>query len=82
VGSWIDALCIFVLDHDPSISGFGLRLKDSGWNPSFLVELGCDSIPGDLVRLRAQVWGIASPRDTSHLPQNFPQELFGRSMDG
>jgi hypothetical protein len=25
------------------------------WNPSFLVELGCESIPGDLVRLRAQV---------------------------
>jgi hypothetical protein len=46
--------------------------------------LGWDSIPGDLVRLRAQVLGIVSSRDTSHLPQIFPQELkpFGRSMDG
>jgi hypothetical protein len=58
-GSWIDALCIFVLDHDPLISGFGLRLKDFGWNPSFLVELGCDSIPDDLVRLRSQVLGYS-----------------------
>jgi hypothetical protein len=64
--SWIDVLCIFVLDHDPSNSGFGLWLKDFGWNPSFFVELGCDSIPGDLVRLRA--WGIASPRDASPPP--------------
>jgi hypothetical protein len=56
-GSWIDVLCIFVLDHDPSISGFGLRLKDFGWNHSFLVELGSRSIPSDLVGLRQQVSG-------------------------
>jgi hypothetical protein len=56
-GSWIVASCIFVLDHDPSNSEFGIGLKDFGWNPSFLVELGCDSIPGDLVRLRSQVLG-------------------------
>jgi hypothetical protein len=55
VGSWIDVLCIFVLDLDPPISGFGLQLKDFGWNPSFLVELGCDLIPGDLVHLSSQV---------------------------
>jgi hypothetical protein len=48
-----------VLDHDPSNSEFGLRLKDFGWNPSFLVELSCDSIPDDLVRLRAQVLGYS-----------------------
>jgi hypothetical protein len=34
-GSWIVALCIFVLDHDPSNSEFGLRLRDFGWNPNF-----------------------------------------------
>jgi hypothetical protein len=28
VGSWIDVLCIFVLDLDPSNSRFGLRFKD------------------------------------------------------
>jgi hypothetical protein len=47
----------FVLDHDPSISGFGLRLKNFDWNPSFLVDLGCDSIPGDLVCLWSQDLG-------------------------
>jgi hypothetical protein len=56
-GSWIDVLYILVLDDDPSISGFGLRLKDFGWNPSFLVELGSRSILGDLVGLRQQVLG-------------------------
>jgi hypothetical protein len=52
--------------------------------PRFLVEFGGVSIHGDLVRLRTQVLGIASPRDASHLPQIFHQELqpFGRSMDG
>jgi hypothetical protein len=57
--------------YDPSISEFGLRLKDFGWNPSFFVELGCDSIPGDLVRLRTQVWGIASPRMLHISPKSF-----------
>jgi hypothetical protein len=58
-GSWIVVSCIFVLDHDPSNSEFGLRLKDFGWNPSYLVELGCDSIPDDLVHLRSQVLGYS-----------------------
>jgi hypothetical protein len=39
VGSWIDAFCIFMLDLDPSNSGFGLGFEDFGWTPSFLVEL-------------------------------------------
>jgi hypothetical protein len=34
-GSWIVALCIFVLNHDPSNSEFGLRLKDFGWTLGF-----------------------------------------------
>jgi hypothetical protein len=53
-GSWIVALCIFVLDHDPSNSEFVLRLKDFGWKPSFFLELGRISIPLDLVGLRLQ----------------------------
>jgi hypothetical protein len=57
VGIMIDVLCIFVLDLDPPISGFGLCLKNFGWNPSFLVELGCDLIPNDLIHLRSQVLG-------------------------
>jgi hypothetical protein len=61
VGSRIYALCIFVLDLDPSNSGFGLGFEDFGWNPSFLVELGCDSIPSDLLRLRSQVLGYSIP---------------------
>jgi hypothetical protein len=60
-GSCIDVLCIFVLDHEPSISRFGLRSKDFGWNASFLVEIGCDSILGDLVHLRAQTLGHIIP---------------------
>jgi hypothetical protein len=72
-----------VHDHDPSNSEFSLRLKDFGSNRSFLVELGCDSISSDSVHLRAQVWGITSPRDASHLPQIFTQELksFGRNLE-
>jgi hypothetical protein len=38
----------------PPIEGFRL-------DPRFLVELGCDSIPDDLVRLRAQVLGHSIP---------------------
>jgi hypothetical protein len=55
VGSWIVALCIFVLDHDPSNSEFGLRLKDFSWKPSFVLELGRISIPLDSVGLRLQI---------------------------
>jgi hypothetical protein len=54
-GSWIDVLCIFVLDIDPSNSGFGLRFEDFGWNLNFFIELGSLSIPGDLSGLRPQV---------------------------
>jgi hypothetical protein len=38
-GSRTDDFCIFVLDLDPSNSGFGLGFDNFGWNPSFLVEL-------------------------------------------
>jgi hypothetical protein len=55
VGSWIDVLCIFVLDHDASISGFGLRLKDFGWNPRSLCDLSRISIPLDSVGLELQI---------------------------
>jgi hypothetical protein len=61
--------CICVLDHDPSNSEFSLRLKDFGWNPSFL--LGCDSIPDDLVRLKAQVLGHSVggyPKNSDNYP--------------
>jgi hypothetical protein len=54
-GSWIDALCTFVHDLYPSNSGFGIRFEDFGWFPRFSVELGCDSIPSNLVRLRSHV---------------------------
>jgi hypothetical protein len=54
-GSWIVALCIFVLDHDPSNSEFGLWLKDFGWKPSFVLELGRISIPLESVGLRLQI---------------------------
>jgi hypothetical protein len=50
-------MCIFVLDLDPTNSAFGLGFEDFRWNPSFLVELSCDLIPGDLVGLKAQVLG-------------------------
>jgi hypothetical protein len=36
--SWIDALCIFVLDLDPQNSEFGLRLKDFDWKPRFVLS--------------------------------------------
>jgi hypothetical protein len=60
-GSWIDALCIFVLDLDPSNSRFDLRFQDFGWNPGFLVELGLWSIPSVLIGLRLQVFGYSIP---------------------
>jgi hypothetical protein len=44
-GSWIDVLCIFVLDLDPSNTRLGLRLTDSSWNPRLLFEHGRISIP-------------------------------------
>jgi hypothetical protein len=47
--------CLVRLDLDPSNSGFGLRLKDFGWNPSSLCELGRISIPLDSVGLMLQV---------------------------
>jgi hypothetical protein len=60
-GSWIDVLCIFVLDLDSSNAGFGLRFEDFSWNPSFVLELGSLSIPDDLVCLRPQVFGHSIP---------------------
>jgi hypothetical protein len=39
----------------PSNSGFGLQLKDFGWHPSSLCELGRISIPLDSVGLRLQI---------------------------
>jgi hypothetical protein len=53
--SWIVALCIFVLDLDPTNSEFGLRLKDFGWKPSFVLELGIISIPLNSLGLRLQI---------------------------
>jgi hypothetical protein len=53
--SWIVASCIFVLDVDPPNSEFGLRLKDFGWKPSFVLELGRISIPLDSLGLRLQI---------------------------
>jgi hypothetical protein len=49
------SLSIFVLDHDPSNSEFGLRLKDFGWKPSFVFELGRISILLDSMGLRLQI---------------------------
>jgi hypothetical protein len=49
-------MCIFVLDHDHSNSEFGLRLKDFGWKPSSLCELGRFLIPLDSVGLRLQIF--------------------------
>jgi hypothetical protein len=58
-GSWINVLCIFVLDLDPSNYKFGLRLKDFGWNPSSLCELGRISVPLDLVGLGLPIRGYS-----------------------
>jgi hypothetical protein len=53
--------CIFVLDLDPP--KFRIRTPIEGFwlDPRFLVELGFDLIPGDLVRLRTQVLGHSIP---------------------
>jgi hypothetical protein len=53
----MDVLRIFVLDLDPSNAGFDLQFKDFNWNHSFVIELGCDSIPNNLVGWRLQVFG-------------------------
>jgi hypothetical protein len=60
-GSWIDVLFIFMLDLDPSNARFDLQLENFGWKPSFVLELGSLSIPGDLVGLRPQVFGPSIP---------------------
>jgi hypothetical protein len=52
---------MFVLDLEPSNSGFDIRFKDFGSNPSFLVELGSLSILSDLVGLRPQVFRHTIP---------------------
>jgi hypothetical protein len=53
--SWIVASCIFVLDLDPPDSEFGLRLKDFGWKPSFVLELGRILIPLNSLGLGLQI---------------------------
>jgi hypothetical protein len=50
-----------MLDLDPSNSEFDLGFEDFGWNPRFFVELGCDSIPDDLVGSRPHVLGYSIP---------------------
>jgi hypothetical protein len=59
----------------PTNSGFGLRFKDFMWFPCFLVELSSWSIPSDWGGLMIHVLGIASPRDTYHLPQILSQSM-------
>jgi hypothetical protein len=49
------ASCILVLDLDPSNSEFSLRLKDFGWKPRFVLELGRISIPLNSLGLRLQI---------------------------
>jgi hypothetical protein len=44
-----------VLDLDPQNSEFALRLKNFGWKPSIIFELGRISIPLDSVGLRLQI---------------------------
>jgi hypothetical protein len=53
--SWIVASCIFVLDRDPPNSEFGLRSKDFGWKPCFVLGLGRISVPLDSLVLRLQI---------------------------
>jgi hypothetical protein len=53
--SFIVALCIFVLDLDPSNSEFGLRFNDFSWKPSFALELGRISIPLGSLGLTIQI---------------------------
>jgi hypothetical protein len=60
VGIMEVALCIFVLDHDPQ-TPIRPPIEVFRLEPRFLVELGCDSIPNDLVRFRAQVLGHSIP---------------------
>jgi hypothetical protein len=78
------SLCLILT---PPITGFGLRLKDFGWNPSFLVELGCDSIPDDLVRLTSQVLGYSISYERFSSPPNLTSraqvvlEIHGRVGD-
>jgi hypothetical protein len=63
-------LCIFVLDLVPSNIGFGLRFKDFSWNPSLVLQLGCDSISGILVDLRLHVFGHSIPYGRFSFPEN------------
>jgi hypothetical protein len=44
-----------VFDLDLPNSEFGLRLKDFGWKPSLVLELGRISIPLDSLGLRLQI---------------------------
>jgi hypothetical protein len=66
--SWIVASCIFVLDLDPPIFEFDLRLKNFGWKPSFVLELGRILIPLDSLGLRLQFRRNSNPRGASPSP--------------
>jgi hypothetical protein len=54
-GSWIDVLCIFVLDLEPLKLRIWPLIEDLGWHPSALCELSRILIPLDLVGLRLQI---------------------------
>jgi hypothetical protein len=54
-GSWLDVLCIFVYDLDPSNVRFGLRFTDFDWNPMCLLELRRILIPLISVGLRPKI---------------------------
>jgi hypothetical protein len=58
--SWLESrihiLCIFVVNLDPSNSGFCLRFEGFVLNPSFLVELDSFSIPSNLVCKPQVLW--------------------------
>jgi hypothetical protein len=74
------SLCLILT---PPNFEFGFRLKDFGWTLGFWLSSVSIQFPAIQFVGGPKFWGIASPRDASHLPQIFPQELkpFGRSME-
>jgi hypothetical protein len=68
--SWIDVLCIFVLDLDTSKAGFGFRFADFGWNPILVLQLDDLSIPDDLFGLMLQDFGNSISRRCFFFPHN------------
>jgi hypothetical protein len=73
-----------VLDHDPPKLRIRPTIEGFRLDPRFLVELGCDSIPSDLVRLRVKVFGQIIPLGRFTCPPNLPSraqvvwEIHGR----